>query len=71
MPRPSKSAPDKVLIGLKRLARKTKPGQGHTIHDIARECGVTPKAIRDIEQRALGRLKFHTSTLRQALLSHV
>lgn len=48
---------DRLLKGLRRLAKKQKPGQTFSYAEIAKEAGVDEKAIRKLEARALEGLK--------------
>lgn len=48
---------DKILLGLRRLDSRAKPGQTFTHAEIARECGVWEGAVRKIEKQAMERLK--------------
>lgn len=49
--------PDKIILGLRRLAKRSAPGQTYTHGAIAKACGVTEGAIRLIEKKAMERVK--------------
>lgn len=66
----------KIVDGLRRLSAQQKPGETLTTHEIAAECGVTERAIAQIEQQAKARVfrillrKQHRSMLREIFPRH-
>lgn len=49
--------PGQLVGGLRKLCEKAKPGYKHTYEEIADACGVDKEWIRQIERRALRKLR--------------